>query len=167
MEITDDDIGMLFFESSLQKGGQRKFACPGESVSYSCTTNGAQLAWMVDKVRLGTFSQMARVGSSFACEGEMCHEDLACFVISGVLNRIIDNPTRANVSYCYSTLIVTPGILDNKTAELMACPQNNNYRSLNVTCEVMGHRNASEITQIQDPQLFQIAGKSICDIMSW
>ena len=96
----------------------------------------------------------------------MCGEDLACFIISGVLNRGIDNPARANVSYCYSTLIVTPGILDNKTAELMACPQGNNYRSLNVTCEVTGHCNTSEITQIQDPQLFQIAGKSICDMVA-
>ena len=108
---------------------------------------------------------MEGAGSSFACEGEVCREDLACFIISGVLNRTIDDPARANVSYCYSTLIVTPGILDNKTAELMACPQYNNYRSLNVTCEVIGH-NTSEITQIQDSQLFQTAGKSIYDMIA-
>ena len=121
---------------------------------------------MMDGAILVSFSSMKGAGSSYVCEGKVCGEDLACFIISGVLNRGIDNPARANVSYCYSTLIVTPGILDNKTAELMACPQGNNYRSLNVTCEVTGHRNTSEITQIQDPQLFQIAGKSICDMVA-
>ena len=117
------------------------------------------LAWFVNGIPLGTFSSKDGAGSSFSCEGELCPEVLRpCFIISGVLNRIVDNPARANVSYCYSALVVIPGRYD-RTAEPMACPQDN-YQPLNVTCEVIGHRNTSEITQYQEPQLFQIAGKS-------
>ena len=109
-----------------------------------------------------TFSPEEGAGSSHSCEGELCSgptsEGLPCFIVSGVLNRII-NSTRANVSYCYSTFVVTPGQLNNRTAELMACPRDN-YQSLNVTCEVIGLSNISEITQTQEPHLFQIAGKS-------
>ena len=119
-----------------------------------------RLAWLVNGVPLVTFSSEDRAGSSLSCEDELCPEDLRpCFIISGVLNRIVNNPTRANVSYCYSTLVVTPGQLDDRTAELIACPQDN-YQPLNVTCEVIGHRNTSEVTQTREPHLFQIAGKS-------
>ena len=72
-------------------------------------------------------------------------------LISGILNDIRN---RGNNSYCYSTLTITPGKLDNETSEVTPCMTLNSANLLtNVSCTTSGATNT-------EPKSlpFQIAG---------
>lgn len=118
-------------------------------MSFACRVFGDGLFWEVNGERIITFSPNDPVDTGHTCSGELCGFD--CFIISGILNDIRN---RGNNSYCYSTLTITPGKLDNETSEVTPCMTLNSANLLmNVSCTTSGATNT-------EPKSlpFQIAG---------
>ena len=118
--------------------GNTSFTCPGESALFfcrACLTSGL-LIWQVDNETLITFSKSDYVDAARTCRNDsrsLCGPK--CFIISGILN---DMQTSRNVSYFYSTLVITPKEPSDTTSELYMSPNNctaeNLEMNFNVSC---------------------------------
>jgi hypothetical protein len=129
-------IGTLSLHSSLERSN-RKFACPQESVAFTCSVNGTILEWAQPTgSTIGTFIQNGSVGDGFSkhinCDGRA-----GDITASGVL-EVIDRDSGFPI--CNSTMTLTPS---SDCARV----------SLNLTCKSSSGPEMST--------RFQVAGESI------
>lgn len=144
-------MAVTYFESSLNITNQR-FACPGESVSYSCSVVGEQLQWQVNDTTVVSFMSNASSGDGMTCHGQLCQ--VPCYIFSAVLDNIAGTDmTNREHPFCYSTLTITPGELSDDESMLMDCATT--PMTLNVDCNVPSGEN----TFMSLP--FEVAGKLI------
>lgn len=132
----DSNLEIPYLISSIETS-QRQFACPGESVPFSCAVHGPELIWSKDGERVAFFTRNNSIGDGFAMSDD-------CFLYSAVLNQI----QRLNdASYiCYSTLTITPGNLDDNLTLVQSCNLTN--MSSTVSCSVSSESsNRSQSTQ--------------------
>ena len=104
-------VGVRSLHSLLEKSN-RKFACPGESVTYTCSVYGSVLVWSTNGEQIWSFRKTDSVGTGFSLPKMV---NLTCdpmslinITFSGVLEDIADQNTMNNLSICTSTMIVTP-----------------------------------------------------------
>ena len=105
-------VGTLTLESSLEKSN-RRFVCPSESISFTCSVSGTSLAWEIQEGNTDPyddkfFRQTDRVGRSFLVSNRLssCHGEINVF---GVLEYI---DPRENTSICNSTMTIRPTSLN-------------------------------------------------------
>ena len=133
-------IGTRSLTHSLQRS-KRNYACPEESVTYSCVVYGDKPLWKANNDTLGTFD---KGGSGFSCNGNgVSCAFQGCFIISGVLDNVTPSTNNDSYPFYYSTLTVTPGYLDNSTSMLIQCTDKPDIQPLNITCGVSGHASCS------------------------
>ena len=146
-----------FLNSSLN-ATNRNYACPHESVAYSCDVFGSELHWHVDDDSLGYFTMNdSMAGTGFTINGSDLNEQFQCLIFSGVLDIII-NDTEDNSQYMYlyfhSTLTVS---MDHGYPTNTSC-QDPNYEPLNIICSV-------PVLEGQTPNIsspYKVAGKYTC-----
>lgn len=143
----DSNLEIPYLISSIETS-QRQFACPGESVSFSCAIHGPVLIWRKDREIVAFFTRNNSIGDGFAMSDD-------CFLYSAVLNQI----ERLNdTSYiCYSTLTITPGNLDDNLTLVQPCNLTN--VSSTVSCSVSSSSNRLRTSQpTQWSTTYNIAG---------
>ena len=114
----------------------RTYTCPGETVSYSCVTTGTMLLWEINSGERISFS-----AANDTYDRVESANNISCYVIRGTLLDYNNNATDLMDQYCYSTLFVTFGRL-NETSQSMGC-ENQDYGTLNITCS--GDNNSSHL----------------------
>ena len=139
--------GNLLLHSSLERSN-RSYACPGESVSYSCAVVGGQgLSWEVN----GSDVAHSLNNGVFACYGSgTCDFKSTCYTLSGVILNVTRNVS--NQSKYHSTMTVTPEILHNETLELIDMRACSHDEPLNITCHCLGPGGKKQSL------LYQVAG---------
>ena len=129
----------MSFESSVELSN-RKFACPGEVVTYYCVTYGTQLMWEVDEEQISFNRDDIPLNNSRT-------RNITGNIYWALLNEVrgSDNTTELRRRYCHSMLIVTPGQLDSQNLTLIPCgPQ---CTESNITCTAVSGSNELEQTQ--------------------
>ena len=119
--------------------GNTSFACPGESALFFCRARLTSdlLIWQVEDDPIISFNVNSSVDTAMICRGHDSNAPCGprCFIISGILDNI---QTSGDVSYYYSTLVITPRVLSDTTSELYMSPNNCTAKNLimnfNVNC---------------------------------
>ena len=101
-------VGTLSLHSSLERSN-RKFACPLESVAFTCSINGTLIRWDVqdddETVQVGNFRHLVhRPGEGFSTPVQFsCYGKIT---FSGALEHIMNTSNSTQV--CNSSMIMTP-----------------------------------------------------------
>lgn len=138
---------VLSFNSSIQ-GSNRKFACPGEVVTYHCVTYGTQLEWEIDNhpIAFGRNDTALNDGQKYRHTDEKTY-----WAILNAINPGTNESQTDDIVYrhCHSMLIVSPGQL-SEDLTLSECGQ---CSPSEIKCSAIGN-----VTDERPPLTHQIAG---------
>ena len=92
----------------------RRFACPSESVSFTCSINGPLLVWQIQEGNtephnVGIFKQIDIIGhtlSQLNHQINSCHGEINSFSVLEYIDP------RENTSICNSTMTIRPTSLN-------------------------------------------------------
>lgn len=148
INIQGQDDGTPTLESSLEKSN-RRFACPLESVSFTCSINGPSFVWQIqegnaNRNTIGIFSQSDSIEHPSFFESirfNSCHGEINSFCVREYIDP------RENTSIFNSTMTIRPTSLNVSS----------DCDPLKVICRVSG-QNATE-----DLPIYKIAS----ELLQW